>query len=170
MQRVELFAGTVPLAYTDSGEGARTALLLHGGAGSASMQGLSAALSARNYRTIVPVHPGFDGEPRPAHLTSIRELASVYLALLDRLDARDVLVVGSSLGGWLAAELASRNSSRIRGYVVVNGVGVDTDGTDTAITDPSSLSPEAQAAAVFHNPGRFAVAPRGVGLAALLSN
>ena len=170
MQHTTLFAGTLTLAYTDSGKGSSTFLLLHGGAGPRSLQGLSAALTAQNYRTIVPVHPGFDGEPRPAQLTTIGELATAYLALLDELDVQDVVVAGNSMGGWLAAELASRNPSRIRGYVVMNGVGLDMDGTDLTIQNPGTMPPEQRNAAVWHNPAKFAVAPQGPALAVLLSN
>ena len=160
MQRTTLFAGTLPLAYTDSGRRSssdRTFLLLHGGAGPASMQSLTTALSAApNHRALVPVHPGFDGEPRPAYLTTVSELATAYLALLDQLDVHDVIVAGSSMGGWLAAELASRSPNRISGYVVINGVGIDTDGTGLHIRDAGSMAAAERDAAIWHDPGKYA--------------
>jgi pimeloyl-ACP methyl ester carboxylesterase len=61
-------------------------LLLHGGAGPASMAGFGDLLAARKHaRVIMPSHPGFDGTPRPGTLASIAGLARLYAALLDRL-------------------------------------------------------------------------------------
>src|SRR5947207_15196371 len=75
-------------------------LLLHGGAGPRSVAGLADALSEHAY-VITPTHPGFDGTPRPDWMDGIADLAVAYLDLLDRLDLRDVLVAGSSVGGWI---------------------------------------------------------------------
>jgi pimeloyl-ACP methyl ester carboxylesterase len=54
----------------------------------------------------MPNHPGFDGTPGPGAVVSISDLARLYAALLDRLDVWDVTVIGNSMGGWVAAELA----------------------------------------------------------------
>ena len=111
-QQLSLLAGTVPVPVTisDQGQG-RPFLLLHGGAGAGSMSGLAQALS-KSGRAIVPTHPGFDGEPRPQGFASINDLALAYLALIERLDLTDVVLVGSSAGGWIAAEMALRHSPR----------------------------------------------------------
>ena len=172
MQRVTLFAGTLPIAYTDAGKGTRTIILLHGGAGPRSMQSLATALSSHNYRTITPVHPGFDNEPRPAYLMSVRDLATAYLALLDQLGVSDVIVVGNSMGGWLVAEMASRSPSRIGGFVLVNGVGIDTDGTDLTILNPFTVPPEQRAAAAWHDPSNntMLVPPQGGAAMATMQN
>ena len=71
-------------------------LLLHGGAGPASVLGLAAALSEDAY-VVVPTHPGFDGTPRPDSTDSVADLASAYLDLLDLLDLREVTVIGNSV-------------------------------------------------------------------------
>src|SRR6202012_3338426 len=61
-------------------------LLLHGGAGPASVAAFGDLLAARKHaRVIMPVHPGFDGTPRPEHLSSVRDLARLYDGLLDQL-------------------------------------------------------------------------------------
>jgi pimeloyl-ACP methyl ester carboxylesterase len=94
-----------------------TYLLLHGGAGPASMRPLADLLTARGGRVIVPVHPGFAGTARPRGLTSIRALAHHYA---DTLDLRDVTVIGNSIGGWVAAELALLSERGPAGVVLVN--------------------------------------------------
>src|SRR5580692_688769 len=82
-------------------------LMLHGGAGPRSMAAISAALSEHVY-VITPTHPGFDGTSRPEHTDSVADLAVAYLDLLDQLDLTGVMVIGSSVGGWIASEMALR--------------------------------------------------------------
>jgi len=74
---------------------------------------------------IVPTHPGFGGTVRPDALASIGGLAALYGALLDELELTDVTVVGNSIGGWIAAEMALRDiHGRIASMVLLNAVGI----------------------------------------------
>ncbi len=155
-QHLKLFSETLDLAFIDQGTG-RPFLLLHGGAGPASMMGLAGAL-ATNARAIVPIHPGFNGEPRPDGFARISDLALAYLAMLERLDLKNVVVVGSSVGGWIAAEMGLRKSPRIAGIALLNSVGID-PGPDRTIPDPTKLPPLERLAMAFHDPGKFAIIP-----------
>ena len=92
-------------------------LVLHGGGGPQTVSGLAAALSRRAH-VLTPTHPGFAGEPRPEWFDSIDDLALAYLDLLERLDLRDVLVIGSSMGGWIASAMALRDTTRLSGIVL----------------------------------------------------
>ncbi len=157
ISRTTLFADALPLVIADRGSG-RPFLLLHGGAGPASVLGLADAL-ATEARVIVPTHPGFNGEPRPDWFRRVDDLALAYLGLLDRLDLHDVVVVGNSLGGWIGAEMALRHSPRIAATVLINAVGIDTGSPDKAIVDPLTLAPAERASFAFHDPARFAAAP-----------
>jgi pimeloyl-ACP methyl ester carboxylesterase len=133
-------------------------LLLHGGAGPASVAGFGDLLAARKHaRVIMPNHPGFDGTPRPDTLASIAGLARLYAVLLDRLDVWDVTVIGNSIGGWIAAELALLDSPRVSGAILIDAVGIDVEGHP--VTDVSGLSQREIMALSFHNPGRFAPDP-----------
>jgi pimeloyl-ACP methyl ester carboxylesterase len=102
-----------------------TAVLhLHGGAGPRTMLGLAGALAEHAYN-IVATHPGFDGTPRPDGFDTIGDLADAYLDLLEELDLSGVMVIGSSLGGWIGAEMALRdNRGRMAALVLVNAVGI----------------------------------------------
>src|SRR3984957_5393532 len=151
---IHLFSETLPLTFTDDGTG-RAFLLLHGGAGPASMLGLSAALS-ENRRAVMPTHPGFDGRPRPERFARIDDLVLAYLALIEKLDLSDVVVVGNSVGGWIAAEMALRASPRIAGLALLNAVGIDTAPSEAPIVDPMKLAPADRLAHAFYNPARFA--------------
>jgi len=71
-------------------------------------------LLAKQFEVFVPEHPGFGTSDNPAWLRNIGDLAMYYLDFLDAFGPHEVHVVGQSLGGWAAAEAASRNCSRIK--------------------------------------------------------
>jgi pimeloyl-ACP methyl ester carboxylesterase len=157
--------GPVPVTYTDSGSG-HPVLLLHGGAGPFSVAGFAALLSAADYRVIVPVHPGFDGTPRPAGLTTMAGLAAVYASLLRELGLTGVCVIGNSIGGWVAAELALAESpvpesrvpdSPVTSVVLVDAAGLRVDGAP--VPDFFSLTLEQVAELSYFNPGAFRIDP-----------
>src|ERR1700721_2520750 len=75
-------------------------------------------------RVTVPTHPGFGGTARPEGLDSMRSLARVYAGLLDELGLTGVTVVGNSIGGWIAAEIALLGSPRVSGVVLVDAAGL----------------------------------------------
>jgi pimeloyl-ACP methyl ester carboxylesterase len=124
--------GPVPLSYSDRGTG-HAYLLLHGGAGPQSVTPFADLLAeAQPARVIAPVHPGFAGTARPAGLDSPSGLARLYAALLDELGLTDVTVIGNSVGGWIAAEMALTGSARIDGVVLVDAVGIEVPGHPVA--------------------------------------
>jgi pimeloyl-ACP methyl ester carboxylesterase len=126
-------------------------LLLHGGAGQRSVAGLAAALSEHRH-VITPTHPGFDGQPRPDWTDSVGDLADAYLDLIDVLGLRGVLVIGNSIGGWIAAEIALRdNHGRVSGLVLLNSTGTEPSRPDE-IADTAALSPAELSALSIHNP------------------
>jgi len=152
--------GPVPVTYTDSGTG-RPVLLLHGGAGPFSVAAFAALMSAADYRVITPVHPGFDGTPRPSGLTTIAGLAAVYAALLRELDLTDVCVVGNSIGGWIAAEIALAESAaadrRVGSVVLVDAAGLWIE--SAPVPDFFTLTLDQVAELSYFNPAAFRINP-----------
>jgi pimeloyl-ACP methyl ester carboxylesterase len=158
-------AGLADLTVTLQGEG-RPYLLLHGGAGSQSVAAFAGLLAAEGpARAITPIHPGFDGTPRPSGLDSIAALAVLYGNLLDRLGLEDVTVVGNSIGGWIAAELALLGSPRVGATILANAVGITVP--EAPITDISGLSPDELSRLSFHDPAPFRRDPATVPAAQL---
>ncbi|MGW2780362.1 alpha/beta fold hydrolase [Streptomyces populi] len=150
----------LPLTLTETGPAdGRLALVLHGGGGPATVQGIAAHLADRyGMRGVVPTHPGWNGTERPDWLTGIDDLAITYLHWLRDEGHRDVLVVGSSIGGWTAAEMAFRDDgAAIGSLVLVNAVGVAVPGEP--VREIFGLRPDEIAAYSFHDPARFAVDP-----------
>jgi pimeloyl-ACP methyl ester carboxylesterase len=150
-------AGAVDLTVDEQGAG-RPFLLLHGGGGPGTVAGFSALLAgSRPARVIVPTHPGFGGTPRPEALTTVAGLAELYVALLDQLGLDDVTVVGNSIGGWIAAEMALLASPRVSGIIVVNGVGIQVPGHP--IADFFALTMDQVTQLSYHDPERFRIDP-----------
>ena len=108
-------------------------------------------------RIIVPIHPGFDGTPRPPQLGDVPSLAALYVALLETLGLEDVTLVGNSLGGWIAAEMATLGSPRVSSYVLIDAAGIDVP--DHPPADLSSLTPREVAEHCYHQPDRFTIDP-----------
>ena len=101
----------LPIALSEAGSGPPV-IVLHGGGGPMTVAPIGDHLAGTR-RVLTPTHPGWNGGVRPGWLTRIEDLAAVYVDLLSSLDLDDVLVVGSSVGGWIAAEIG-RASCRER--------------------------------------------------------
>ncbi|WP_327064803.1 alpha/beta hydrolase [Kitasatospora sp. NBC_01250] len=126
-------------------------LMLHGGAGPRSMAGFAAGMSRHAY-VVVPTHPGFDGTPRPDGTDSVADLATAYLDLLDELGLHGVMVAGSSVGGWIAAEMGLRDTrNRIAGLVLLGATGI-TPEPPLVIANPAEIGPVRTGELAFHNP------------------
>ena len=149
--------GETPVTTNDSGAG-RPVLLLHGGAGPISVARFAEMLVAEgDARVIVPIHPGFQGTPRPEGLTSVRGLGELYSELLNTLDLRQVTVIGNSVGGWIAAELAVRQNPRVERVVLADAGGLEVAGHPPA--DFFSLNLEQVTELSYRHPERFRIDP-----------
>src|ERR1700722_4545890 len=86
-------------------------------------------LSAERRRVIAPVFPGFGSSEGIELIEDIEDAAFHLLDLLDRLEIPTADLVGMSLGGWMAAELAVRWPDRVRRLVLINSVGLYVEGS-----------------------------------------
>ena len=85
---------------------------------------------AQHFHLVAPDHPGFGHSDRPEWLDGIDDLVFHYVDLLDALELERVAVVGTSLGGWIAAELAVAHPARIDRLVLVGAGGIKVDGVE----------------------------------------
>jgi pimeloyl-ACP methyl ester carboxylesterase len=80
-----------------------------------------------SFDVVTPDHPGFGGSDLPDWLDNADDLVCFYLDLLDRLELEQVHLVGNSIGGWVAAALASRNATRLRSLTLLAAAGLYVD-------------------------------------------
>jgi pimeloyl-ACP methyl ester carboxylesterase len=132
-------------------------LYLHGGGGIASDLAFLDLL-AGGRRVIAPSHPGFGKSSLPDWLDSIDDIAHIYLELMDRIGLARVDVLGFSIGGWIAAELATKVPERISALVLIGPVGVKTGAPDKLdIPDVFAMPREQLDRLRFHDPAKHAI-------------
>lgn len=140
--------GGRPTLVETSGEGSPV-LYLHGLAGDVHagpwcdrwppmLEELAAA-----HRVVAPALPGYPGTDG-AEIDGVEDHVFFCLDLLDALDLERAAVVGHSLGGWVAAELALRHRERVERLILIDALGLHVAGCAPA-------------------PFFGAVAPRGLG-------
>jgi pimeloyl-ACP methyl ester carboxylesterase len=123
-------------------------LFLHGMGGAGLWLDFHDRLAAE-LEVIAPEQPGFGGSPTDERIDSMADLVSLYLELIERLEVRDAVLVGCSLGGWLAAELAVERSESFRGLVLLSAVGLELP--DHPFADVFALSPQETLDVVFED-------------------
>jgi pimeloyl-ACP methyl ester carboxylesterase len=115
-----------PINLLRAGSG-QPLLYLHGAGAGGRWLGFQQRLAQR-FDVIAPTHPGHAGAPPAEWIEHISDLAFHYLDLLDTLGLARVHLVGSSLGGWIGAELATMASDRLASLVLIDPVGIKVEG------------------------------------------
>jgi len=108
-------------------------------------------LLARRRRVLLPVHPGFGASEGFEAIETMEDLVFHTLDVLDELALERADVVGLSLGGWLAAELALRHPGRVGRLVLVDAAGVRVPGVPMG--DVFMAAPPKARQLLFHDPG-----------------
>jgi pimeloyl-ACP methyl ester carboxylesterase len=160
-EAIRLTAKTIRIAGIDldvfeTGHGAPL-LWLHGAPGFNLKHEFVDLVAARR-RLIAPSPPGFGKSGLPDWLDSVDDVTHVYLELLDRLELRETDVVGTSLGGWIAADMASKVPERIRKLVLVGPVGVKVGSSDKLdIPDIFAMPQDQVNKLIYHDPEKMTV-------------
>jgi 3-oxoadipate enol-lactonase len=95
-------------------------LLIHGLGCSGADWALQVAALEGQFRVIVPDLPGCGYSPPPAGPYSIAGFASALWSLLDELDVSQVNIVGFSMGGAVALEMALQRPTRVPRLALIN--------------------------------------------------
>ncbi|HEY4470797.1 MAG TPA: alpha/beta hydrolase [Stellaceae bacterium] len=110
-----------------AGGGAQPLVFLHGAGGHTGWMAFLEELSQR-FAVYAAEHPGFGQSDDPPWLDGVGDLAYFYLDFLKALGLEQVHLMGTSLGGWIAAELAVRDSARLASLTLVGAVGITAQG------------------------------------------
>jgi pimeloyl-ACP methyl ester carboxylesterase len=138
--------------------GAGAPLLFLHGAGAAGRWLSFQEHLAKDFTVTMPSHPGHGGSPAAEWIEHISDLAYHYLDFLDARALPAVHLVGASFGGWIAAELATMASHRLRSLTLIDPVGIKVDGWIYPFLFAMDV-PEV-VATVFHQPmAAVALAP-----------
>jgi pimeloyl-ACP methyl ester carboxylesterase len=130
------------------GGAGRTLVFLHGAAGLPPWSPFLEQLAGA-HEVIAPEHPGFGTSANPPWIRNVADMAMYYLDVLDGLDAKRVHLVGHSLGGWIAAELAVRNCARLASLTLIAPAGVRVKGVPMG--DNFIWSPQETAENLFYD-------------------
>lgn len=124
-------------------------LFLHGAGGLRGGEAFLADL-ATAFTVYAPAHPGFETSTGIEHVDDMLDMVVYYNDLLDALHLDAVHVVGHSLGGMIAAELAALSPQRVHKLVLVNAVGLWLD--TQPVADFFAMTPSQLGAALWHDP------------------
>jgi pimeloyl-ACP methyl ester carboxylesterase len=109
---------------------------------------------AAHFQIFAPDHPGFGQSERPDWLDGIDDVVFHYIDLLDTLGLARVAILGTSLGGWIAAELAVAHPERVQQLILVGAAGLKVDGVERF--DVFLHPIEDTLVHLFHDPSRAA--------------
>ena len=132
-------------------------LFLHGASGGGVWHPFLDKLATR-FDVIAPEHPGFGRSDTPPWLDNMGDVAYFYLDVLKALELERVHLVGLSLGGWIAAELAVRSTARLKTLTLVSAAGIHLK--NVAQVDTFLSNEEQRFRDLFHDP---ALADRMIG-------
>jgi pimeloyl-ACP methyl ester carboxylesterase len=109
--------------HTLVGGRGRPLLYLHGAGGPNGWRRWEAALAER-FTVYAPAHPGYGLSDSADWMESVRDVARYYLWLIDEAGLDRPVVVGHSMGGWIAAEMATMNPGAMDRLVLLAAAGL----------------------------------------------
>ena len=98
-------------------------LYLYGAEGNSGWQPHHEALAQR-HTVYLPSMPGFNGTERPDWVYTITDVAHFNLQMVQQLGLDQYILMGSYMGGWVAAEMAAMCNHDLKGLVLVGAVGI----------------------------------------------
>jgi pimeloyl-ACP methyl ester carboxylesterase len=110
--------------YVETGSGPATLLFVHGLSGCWQNWLENIPHFARRYRVVAPDLPGFGTSPMPPWDISISAYGRLLHAFAKALGIGDCIVVGNSMGGFVASEAAIAEPGRFEKLVLVSAAGI----------------------------------------------
>ena len=126
-------------------------LFLHGAGGNSGWQRYHEELS-RSYTVYVPSQPGFNGTERPDWVYTINDLCHFNLELVQTLGLENYILMGSSMGGWVSAEMAAMSDANLKALILVDAAGIKPQ--EGEITEIFMVSSQTRLAQRFYDPSQ----------------
>ena len=109
-------------------------LYLHGMGGAGKWEAFHMAIGTVAH-TFAPALPGWTQSTPPDGMDSVQAYADLTLAFLDVVELEKVVLMGHSIGGWMALYLATQHPERVTRLVLADTMGLDLPGSPTADLD-----------------------------------
>ncbi len=98
-------------------------VFFHGAGGSSGWQAYHEDLASQ-YTVYVPSQPGFNGTEGPAWVKTINDVALFNHMFIEALGLQDIVLMGSSMGGWVSAEMAAMDDHNLDALILVDAAGI----------------------------------------------
>jgi len=122
MKQLTLTINDQQVAYWRQGKG-QSVLFLHGGRVRARTFRKLLVNLAKEYEVIAPDIPGYGSSPTPKKVWSFVDYADFFDDFLAKLNLTNVIVIGYSMGGGVALNMAAR-SKRVSRLVLIDTSGL----------------------------------------------
>src|SRR5262245_13098187 len=150
---VSVRGGMFDVEVREAGQG-EALVYLHGGTGgSPTMEPFLEDL-ASDFKIYRVTHPGFGESTGLDYIDDCVDMALFYLDLFDSLGLSSVNLIGTSLGGMFAAEIAALGPQYVRKLVLAAPAGLWVDGV--VPPDTFTLSPDQMARLTLYDPSQAA--------------
>jgi len=106
---------------------------------------------SKQFRVIVPTHPGFGNSGGFDQIETIEDMAFHYVELFDALGLEEINLGGISLGGWIAAEFAARWPERVRKLWIADAPGLWVEEEPLPDLFRYTRDPDKMRALLFHD-------------------
>lgn len=114
------------IAYFMQGENEPTTVFIHGIGGQKEAWMLSQAAIAGSSRSVAIDLPGHGSSTKSVDRGDLDELAAYVIGVMDELDIACAHIVGHSLGGAIAAHIATHYSQRAKSLFLISSAGAGT--------------------------------------------
>lgn len=148
LKTLNLRRGLFEVKYYQHGKGAPL-VYLHGGGGLPAFTP-DLEMLAERFTVTAPLHPGFGSSGIDELHEDVLKFTLYTWDVLDALGIERPILVGHSLGGMLAAEMAALEPSRVRKLVLIAPAGLYLE--DCPTMDFFAMKPEELIAATFYDP------------------
>jgi pimeloyl-ACP methyl ester carboxylesterase len=146
---VKVLNGKFEIEMQTFGSGGEPLLYLHGAGGNTGVDGFLEELG-KDFKVFAPHFPGYGESTGNEHIDDVIDAALFYHELMDELRIPTANIVGHSMGGMLAAEIAALDVHRAKKLVLASPAGFWLDANP--IPDFFAAQLDEIGALLFHDP------------------
>ena len=132
---------TEEIAYTDVGEGKKTLLFVHGLSSNLDSWKKNIEDLKKEYRCIAIDLPGYGKSSKNKNDYSLTEYASMIKSFIEKMDLKNVVLVGHSMGGQIAIHSVLNYPDAFKKLVLIAPAGIEAFTEEEAVVMKVSYTP-----------------------------